>query len=169
MALRVQISAAISIIDTAAPDGGQTRIEQAVQKIFELLNGTANGQADLAFIDQRSVNASSNDDIDLNGALVNARGAAVNFAEVVAVLIINEQIDGTLNTTNLTVGGEGSAEAQLWFAAAGDKEVLKPSDISLHYSKTGWAVAGGSTDKLRIANASGATNTYQIAIIGRSA
>ncbi len=164
MSLKTKITAGITIIQTATPDGGSARVEQTVEKIVELLNGTTNDKADLAFVDTRTLASNTSEDLDLAGVLANALGATLTMAEVVAVLLISDPA----NTMNLTLGG-ASAEAQLWFAASGDKEVVKPGGVSLHYCPAGWAITATSADGFKVANANGASSTYYIAIIGRSA
>ncbi|HWA22327.1 MAG TPA: hypothetical protein VG735_08035 [Caulobacterales bacterium] len=164
MSLKTNISAAISIIETTAPDGGSATVRQSVEKVAELLNGTGNTQADLAFIDTRTLASNTTEDLDLAGVLANALGATLTMAEVCAVLIVSDPA----NTTNLTIGN-ATAECLLWFGTATDTEILKPGGFSMHYAPAGWAVTATSADDLKIANAAGASASYSIAIIGRSA
>jgi len=164
MSLKTQLSAAIKIIQTSSPDGGSARVEQTVEKVVELLNGTGNTQADLAFVDTRTLASNTSEDLDLAGVLASALGSTITMAEVVAILLVSDPA----NTMNLTLGG-ATAEAQLWFAAAGDKEVVKPGGLSMHYCPAGWAITATSADGFKVANANGASSTYYIAIIGRSA
>lgn len=161
--LKTQISAAITILALGAPTVGDAQARQTIEKVAELLNGTSNAQADLAYLGTRTLASNTPEDLDLN-SLANALGVTQAMAEVVAVLIISDPA----NTTNLTLGG-ATNEAQLWFAAAGDKEVLKPGGISMHYAPAGWAITADTGDDLKIANASGALATFYVAIIGRSA
>jgi hypothetical protein len=160
-----KVSANLSFIKTTSPDGGAGRVEQALSIIKDLVNGTGNGQADLAFIDTgRQLADGASEDLDLAGSLTDAFGNTITAAEIVAVLIENP----VANTTNLTIGG-ATAEWLGFFAAAGDKLILKPGDFVLVYSHTGWAVGAGATDDLRIANAAGAINNFNIGFLGRSA
>jgi hypothetical protein len=164
MSLKTQISASIQIIETNSPDGGSARVEQVVEKFVELLNGTGNAQADLAFVDTRTLATNTSEDLDLAGVLVNALGATLTMTEVCALLITSD----SSNTTDLTVGG-ATAEWQGPFGAAGDTIVIKPGGCFLVFAPAGWAVGAGTTDDLKIANAAGASATYSIAVIGRSA
>lgn len=164
MSLSTRINAAIAFTQTASPDLGSAKAELALSIAKTLANGTGNAQADLAFSDSRTLADGASEDLDLAGSLIDAFGNTITAAEIVAVLI---EADAA-NTTNLTVGG-ATAEAQLWFAAAGDKEVIKPGGHSLHFAPAGWAIAAGTADDLKIENAAGASATYRIAIIGRSA
>lgn len=163
--LKTKINVGVTVVTSEAIEGlKQSRVEEVVSAAIDLLNGTSNAQANLAYVGERTLASGATEDLDLAGALTSALGATITMAEVVAVLIIAD----AANTTNLTIGG-ASSEAQLWFAAAGDKEVIKPGGISLHYAPAGWAITAGSADDLLIANGSGASATYQIAIIGRNA
>lgn len=164
--LKTELKASIKIIQTAAPDGGSARVEQIVEKIVELLSGTTNDKADLAFCDTRTLASNTAEDIDLAGALANALGETLTIAEVVAVLIVSS----AANTTNLTIGGSANGgEAQLFFGATGDKAVVKPGGLLMAYAPAGWAITATSADDLGVANASGASATYDIIVIGRSA
>jgi len=164
--LKTNLSASIKIVQSASPDGGSARVEQTVEKIVELLSGTTNDKADLAFVDTRTLTSGSAEDIDLAGALANALGETLTMAEVVAILIVAS----ASNTTNLTIGGSANGgEAQLFFGAAGDKAVVKPGGLLMAYAPAGWAITAGSGDDLGVANGSGASATYDLIAIGRSA
>jgi hypothetical protein len=164
MSLSTRINAAIAFTQTASPDLGSAKAELALSIAKTLSHGTGNAQADLAFSDSRTLAAEASEDLDLAGALIDAFGNTITVAEVVAVLI---EADAA-NTTNLTVGG-ASAEAQLFFAAAGDKAVIKPGGFLFAFAPAGWAITATTADDLRIENAAGGSATYRIAVIGRSA
>ncbi|MFO1126371.1 MAG: hypothetical protein U1E25_14580 [Methylocystis sp.] len=53
---------------------------------------------------ERTVASATNDDIDLAGVLTDALSVTITAAELIALVIINKQKDGTANTTNLTIG-----------------------------------------------------------------
>ena len=166
MPVSAEISAQISVTQTATPDGGQATAKQSAGPgVVLVANGTANGQADLAFVDTRTVTSGANDDIDLAGALSSVFGATLTFVEIMSILIYSEPT----NTTNLTVGNAPSNPFQGPFGAAAHTEVIAPGGLSLAHRPSGWTVVAGTGDILRIANASGASATYQIAILGRSA
>lgn len=131
-------------------------------------NGTTANKIDIAYVAQRTVASGSNDDIDLAGVLSDALGSTVTAAELVGVLIINKQVDGTANTTNLTIGGSSSGVPG--YTSAG--EVVEPGGCYLHMNPdaTGIATVTASTgDILRVTNGSGASNLYQIAVLARTA
>lgn len=131
-------------------------------------NGTTANKIDLAYMAERTVASASNDDIDLAGVLTDALGGTITAAELVGILIINKKADGTANTTNLTIGGSSSGVPG--YTSAG--EVVKPGGIYLHMNPdaTGIATVTASTgDILRVTNGSGASNSFQVAILARTA
>jgi hypothetical protein len=134
-------------------------------------DGTGADQADKLWHDQRTVNAASNDDLDLT-ALVNSifgTNVSISFAKVKAVLIVNAS---TTAGQLLRVGGAGAGQA---FAtpfngsATAVVEVGADSCLMLVNKKDGWTVTPTTGDILRVANAGGSAVTYKIAIIGTSA
>lgn len=163
----------LDVTQTGANDFGGDRFKTTIQKAVTIADGTAAGQADIFWADQRTVNSASNDDIDLSGSLSDAFGSTVTAAEIVAVLIINEAIDGTANTTDLTIGAAGSNP---WEGVLGGTTPtigpLKPGAVLFIGASNAagiGAVTGGSADVLRVANSAGASATYQIAVLARSA
>lgn len=131
-------------------------------------DGVTANKTDRAYMAQRTVASGANDDIDLAGVLTDSLGVTITAAELVGVLIINKQIDGTPNTTNLTIGGSTSGVPG--FTAAG--HVVKPGGVFLlmNPDATGIAAVTASTgDILRVTNGAGAANSYQVCVLARSA
>lgn len=164
MTQTANVRASIDYVRTAAPDAGSSRVEQKIAAAIELANGITDGKADLAFLDARTLASNTPESIDLSGSLTGADGLPVVFAEVCAILIENP----ATNTTALTIGNVTNG-AQLFFGGAAHTVVLAPGDFILVYAKAGWAITATTADLLKIANASGASNTYNLALIGRSA
>ena len=123
-------------------------------------DGTGNGQANRVFKDQRTVNASSNDDIDLNGGgLIDTLGQAVAWTKLRAIFINN------LSSEDLKL--EGASSPVGLFGADGDFINIPPYSMFCLTSKPGWTVTAGSTDTLRIANYnSTAAAIYDIRLLG---
>lgn len=134
--------------------------------------GTAAGQANLLFIDDRTVASATNDDVDLAGVLQNAFGQTITALEVVAVFIINAPRSGPANTTNLTVGAGTNPFLGFLGGAAHTVGPLRPGAffcIGAGDAAGIGAVTPGTGDILRIANSAGAAATYQLAILARTA
>jgi hypothetical protein len=127
--------------------------------------GTGAGQASKVFSDRRTVNASSNDDLDLAGSLVDPFGAACVFTGIKAIYVKA----AAANVNDVVVGGHDTAAFLGPFADASDKVAMKPGEVLLitNRSANGWAVTATTADILRIANGgSGTSVTYDIILIG---
>lgn len=159
---RVSIALALSL--TASPDLGSSRVEQDVGSVLDVTHGTANGKADLSWVDERTLASNSSETLDLR-ALTNALGEAVAFAEISDIVI--EADDG-----NTTVLSFGNAASEAWVAPWGGATAVMPmaakGRVGFH-SDGGYAAVNDTSDKLKVANASGAAATYRIGILGRSA
>ena len=164
MTLSARLNAALSFTQTGAPDLGSSKSEQALSISKTIADGTGNSQANIGFTDSRTLATNTSEDIDLAGALSDAFGATIAAAEIVAILIESD----SANTTNLTIGA-ATAEAQLFFGAAGDTAVIKPGGFLMAYAPAGWAITATTADALKIANAAGASATYRIGFLARNA
>lgn len=135
---------------------------------FSLDDGTGAGQADKVWSDTRTINASSNEDLDLAGVLTDAFGAALTFAKVKIVVVAA----AAGNTNNVVIGNAAATQFVGWFGAAAHTVAVPPGGVFCicRSDATGWAVGAGATDLLRIANSGAGTSvTYDIVIIGTSA
>lgn len=172
MSVNGSISIRVAGTEKGASDYGSPIFSAGFEHIVNLANGTLANQADLVFFDERSVNASSNDDIDLTGVLTTALGASFAAAKIVTIVVINKQKDGTANVSNLTIGG--GSNPFLGFLG-GTTPTIGPIPPGGFFAIGSPALAGvgsvtgGSADILRVANGSGGTNKYQIAIFARTA
>lgn len=135
---------------------------------FSLDNGTGANQADKLWSDTRTINASSNDDLDLAGVLVDAFGAVATFVKVKVIAVAA----ASANTNNVVIGNAAATQFVGPFGAAAHTVAVAPGGVTLFArpDSTGWAVGAGATDLLRIANSgAGTTVTYDIVILGTSA
>jgi hypothetical protein len=131
-------------------------------------SGTGAGQADLVWGDTNTLAASANTDIDLAGVLTNPLGGTLTFVRIRAILVIA----AAGNTNNVVVGGAAATQFIGPFGAATHTVAVKPGGMFMVVAPdaTGWAVAAGSTDLLRVANSAGGTGVdYSIMIVGASA
>lgn len=135
---------------------------------FPLDSGTGANQADKAWWDTRTINASSNDDLDLAGSLLDAFGAVLTFVKVKAIGIAAS----ALNTNNVVMGAAASNQFVGPFGAATHTAAVAPGGFQCFARPdgTGWPVVASTGDILRIANGGAGTPvTYDIVIIGTSA
>lgn len=137
-----------------------------------LADGTLANQADLIYAAQRSVTTGANDDIDLAGVLTDAFGVTITFAELVGILLLNKPITGAANTTDLTIGLGSNPFLGFLGGTTPTIGPIKPGGAFMLFAGDAagiGTVTAATADILRIANSAGATNNYQIGIIGRSA
>lgn len=173
MALTARLIAKLQATQTGSNDFGGPNFTPEMSQIINLVDGTVANAADILWMDQRTVNSATNDDLDLAGVLSSAFGATIALAELVAVFIINAPASGAANTTNLTVGAAAANPiAGFMGGTTPTFGPIRPGGFLFFGcgDAAGFGVVtGGSADTLRIANSSGAAATYQIGIIGRSA
>lgn len=143
----------------------------AISYLKNLTNGTTADKIDLVFFDQRTVASATNDDIDLTGSLSTGIGTAFNAAEIVGFVVINAPISGAANTTDLTIGN-GTNAWEGFISSGGTIGPISPGGIAFIINPDAdglGSVTAGTGDILRVANSSGASATYQIGILARSA
>lgn len=134
-----------------------------------LTNGTAAGQADRIWHDQRTLTASSTEDLDLAGVLTDPTGATITFARVKAIIVQA----AAANSNNVVVGAAASNAWATLLNGTGTV-TLRPGAVFAAVAgvadATGWAVTAGTGDLLKIANSAGGTSVvYDVIVIGASA
>lgn len=165
MTLSTNIYARISAVEDIAGDLESTRSSFADRDPIQLADGTTANKADKKWSDTRTLGTGANETLDLN-ALTDSLGRTINFAKVKAIRISA----AAANTTDLTVGNATSNQFQGPLGAAANTLVLKPGVVILLADPVnGWSSANSAADQLKITNASGASATYDIEIIGTSA
>lgn len=120
--------------------------------------------ADVVWSDQRTLTASTTEDLDLAGGLTDAFGTTITFARIKGIIIFA----ASANTNNVQVGGAGSTFIN-WVANSSDIVNIRPNGLLVLIAPdaTGYAVTAGSGDLLRIGNSAGGTSViYNIILIG---
>jgi hypothetical protein len=172
MPLSATLVAQIRATQTGANDFGGPSFTPEIQSLISLADGTAAGQANILWADQRAVGTGANDDIDLNGVLTDAFGSTVSAVELVALLVINAPKTGAANTTNLTIGGGSNPVTGFMGGTTPTIGPIRPGSFVFLGSSDAagfGAITASTGDILRIANSAGATANYQIAILARNA
>lgn len=174
MGLTVDLTARIAARFSGSNDFGGPNYAPQMEKILQFANGTGANQADLPFFDERSVAASSNDDIDLAGVLASAFGVTLTFVKIVALFIVNAPKDpaAAANLSNLTIGLGSNPFLGFLGGTLPTLGPLPPGAGAMLFGPGSagiGTVSAGSSDILRVANGAGGTAVYQIGIIGRSA
>jgi len=173
MTLTSEILVRMKATQTGSNDFGSDTFKPSLEHLIQLASGTGAAQADLCWFDERTVDASSNDDIDLAGALSDAFGATITAAEMVALVVVNKpRAAGSVNTSDLTIGVGSNPFLGFLGGTSPTIGPLKPGAVVLLACGDAagiGAVTAATADILRIANGSGAAATYQIGILARSA
>lgn len=135
-----------------------------ILRTYNITNGTGANQANLLFRDQRTLTTGANEDLDLAGVLTDPFGTTITFDEVRYIYFYS----ASANTTNLTITGKATNGFITPFQAAGHGIVVSPDGCALLIAPdaTGFNVTAATGDLLTITNASGASATYDIVIIG---
>lgn len=168
MALTVELRAKFAAQQSGTSNFGAPSYAPTIDKLLQFTSGTGADQADLLFVDEdRSIAASSSEDLDLAGVLVDALGTTVAMAEVVALLIV-----ASASNVNNVVVGDATSPVPL-FAGTNPTYAVKPGGFMFLAAPNAagmFTVGAGSTDDLKITNSSsGSAVVYSIAILGRSA
>ncbi len=165
MALTVHMQAALKARLTGAGDLGTPTADINLDGQIVLASGTGANQADRIFADNRTLSASTTEDLDLAGVLTDPLGATLTLAKVKGIFIKA----GAANPGDLTVGGDANAFAGI-FGDASDTIKIPPGAIlPLMWPGAGKTVTAGTGDILQFASAAGGPSTYDIVIVGTSA
>jgi hypothetical protein len=170
MPLTSNLTVAVSAIQTAALDLGTASAQMSKSYAAALASGTAAGQADRIFHDQRTLSASATEDLDLAGVLTDAFGAALTFVRIKGLIIA--AVPG--NTNNVIVGNAATNGFVSWVGGATHTVTVRPGAvlalIAGSADATGYAVTAGTADLLRVGNSGAGTSvTYDVVVIGASA
>jgi hypothetical protein len=163
MSVTARIALAVSGKQQGTNDLGRPVFDFEMNEIVSFTPGALAGQTNLVFADNRTIAASANDDLDLNGSLPGALGGVLAFISVKAIII--RAAAG--NTNNVVVGGASSNGFVGPFGAAAHTVAIRPGDELVITNRTGWTVTPSTGDILRIANSgSGTPVSYDIIILG---
>ena len=172
MTLSAEIKVALSALQRGDNSFGGDRFAPRIEALLPFTDGTGANQANLLYAGERTVADGADDDVDLSGALADAFGATITAAEVAALLLINAPISGNPNTTALTIGGADSPFEGFLGGTDPTLGPIPPGGVVLLAGPSAaglGAITADTADELRVSNASGAANTYQLAILARSA
>lgn len=142
-------------------------VQQAINynKSYNITNGTGASQANMIWMDQRTIAASGTDDLDLAGGLTNSFGTTINFTVLKGIIVYAS----SANTNNVVIGGDATAPMINWVGAGNDTVVVKPGGLFalIDPGATGYEITATTADILQIANSSSGTSvTYDIILLG---
>ena len=158
--LAAKLSEALDLQTRSAPGGLKANYA------FDQGTGSTVGNADLLWSDRRSINASSNEDLDFAGSLTGAFGATLTFARIKAVMVKA----ASTNTNNVVITRPASNGVPL-FAAASDAISVLPGGLFLWVAPgAGVTVTASTGDLINVSNSgAGSAVSYEIVVIGASA
>jgi hypothetical protein len=165
MALSTKINLRVAAALTDALDLSTATDPLAYEKRLTWLSGTGADQASILWHDQRTVAASTDEDLDLAGVLTDAFGNTLTFARVKGLLVAA----AAANANNVVVTSDGAAGVPGLFAALGDGVVVRPAGLFLWVAPdaTGAVVTPTTGDLLNFANSGSGTGvTYDVIILG---
>lgn len=159
----------LAALTKAADLSAVSRATLDFQRKIRLSTGTAAGQADKLWFDERTLIASATEDLDLAGVLLDEFGQAVTFARVKAIVVAA----AAGNTNNVVVGAASATQWSTLLGTTGTVAVRPGATFSVCVGEAdaiGYTVTAGTGDLLKIANsAAGTPVTYQIVVLGASA
>ena len=170
MALASLVSLNVQATQDAALDLGKAAFNASKTYSVSYQNGVAAGQANKLFTDTRTIAASANDDLDLNGVLTDAFGGSLALLRVKGLVVAA----AAGNSNDVVVGGAASNPWLAPFGAGTHTLKVKPGGVLALFAgiadATAWPVVAATGDILRIANGGAGTPvTYDIVIIGADA
>jgi len=164
-----RLLARLEVTESGSSTYGGPVFSPTMTAMIDLINGTGEGQADVVYIAERTVASGGVNTVDLNGTLKDAFGNNVVAVELVALFLINARLSGVANTTELTLGGGSNPVAGYQVGTIGPIRpgsfVFLGSQDSLGYGP----IVATTGDIISVTNAVGASNTFQLGIIARSA
>ena len=132
---------------------------------LRIANGTGAGQANKVYQATRTFGGSP-DDLDLAGGVTDPLGNTITLTSAIAVLIEN------LSTANTLTIGDAASNPITSLLNADGTITLRPATATgaswvllVAPDATGWAIAAGSADVLRVSGTSG--QQYRIVVVGR--
>lgn len=163
--LNGRIGVTLSMLLASALDVGSASYPVNYNADFQFTDGTGANQANRAFTDKRTLAASTTEDIDLAGVLIDALGNTLTFDKIKALIV---KADAG-NVNDVLVGGAASAQASAFFGDVTDAVRVKPGGVIalIAPDASGYDITATTADLLKIANSgAGSGVTYTIIIVG---
>ena len=146
-----------------ALDLGSAKAPSSLRRTHTFTHGTGAGQAGAVFADQRTTD-DTGESLDMAGGLTNAFGETITFTAIQAVVVQAS----AANTVDVVVGAGGVNSFVNWVGDASDAIIIKPGGTFalIAPDAAGYAVTGGTGDRLKVAASAAGNVTYDIVLIG---
>ena len=166
MTLSLSLAATLNAMYSTALDVGAVQYPLVYNPAsYVFTDGSGANQANKIWTDTRTIAASGTDSLDLNGVLLDAFGATLNFTKIRGLIITAD----AANTNDVVVGGAGSNGFISWVGAATHTVKVKPGGMMMLAAPdvNGYAVTAATADLLLITNGGAGTGVnYTITVIG---
>jgi hypothetical protein len=174
MATELDSKIQLTVTETLSKTFGLSSDVKAIPKLSptnNMDNGVLADQADLVYSKSGVLAASGNDQLDLNGSLVDEIGNSVDFAKIKGMFLVNtSDSDAELEIGGGTDGAGTNAFSTWLTNGATSVKVPWKAFHALTAPKAGFVVTAGSGDILRIENKSSSNGaTYELILVGTSA
>lgn len=162
MALTTSLSVMVNAAHTKVADLRTLSDPIVMSLTAALADGSGADKASKVFCDERTLTTGATEDLDLAGVLTDGFGATITFTKIRLIFIKAD----AANTTTLTVGN--GANPFVFLGAGAHTVTLDAKDAFVLYKPgvNGIAVTAGTGDVLKLANAAGASATYQVILVG---
>ena len=143
----------------------------AIAEVFQNGTGATAGNADLWFHDERTLAATTADNLDLAGSLTNPiTGATLTFNRIKLILI---DLDAPATGVFLRVGPGVTGASNPWigpWAQVASNYITVYDSLMMVNRTDGWGtITAGSADALSIYNSTASSIVYRCLLIGASA
>lgn len=164
MPLTTKITLDLAALLTSALDISVSRNQLENTQRIEWADGAGLNQANRIFQDRLSVGAAGEQLLDLT-ALTDSLGAAISFARLKAILVINRSV---IAADVLQLGGTVSAGLSTLYVGTNAGQLIGPGGLALlvNPSLAGWAVTATTADILRIGNPGANAIECDVVLIG---
>lgn len=137
----------------------------------QLADGTSSGQIDTVIVQERTLNASASEELNLyDGSLSDINGVSAGLQTVKRVIIYQiANPDGSTASSGMTIGNAGTNPNALWFGATGHTAAVNglAGVPFMQGDDAGKTVSAGAA-ALKVLNNDGSNKlTYRIVLGGR--
>lgn len=160
-----QIALSVQALLASALDIGSASYPLSFSSTNNFADGVGADQAKEVFADTRTLTASSNEDLDLSGVLLDAFGVAIVLTKIKALIV---KADPT-NVNDVVVGAAASNAISTIFGATTHTVKVKPGGLLVLVAPdvNGYGVTAATADLLRVTNGGAGTSVnYTIIVIG---
>lgn len=163
--LSAQIALSIQALLASPLDIGSVSYPLAFSSTNNFADGVGADQAKEVFSDIRTLTASSNEDLDLSGVLLDPFGVAIVMTKIKALIVKADPA----NVNDVVVGAAAANAISTIFGATTHSIKVKPGGLLVLVAPdvNGYGITAATADLLRVTNGGAGTSVnYTIIVIG---